>query len=96
MFLQGHASNVKNVELAARMIARVAKGPKIVVEKSTVRRRGWRWLRMQGVIAHARKPAIAYRALQVPVKTGETLQKVLNAGGGRESRGTSSQQHRVP
>jgi UDPglucose 6-dehydrogenase len=49
----GHASNVKNVELAARMIGRVAKGPKIVVEKSTV-----------------------------PVKTGETLKRVLNVKGG--------------
>ena len=49
----GHASNVRNVELAARMIARIAKSPKIVVEKSTV-----------------------------PVKTGETIQRVLVATGG--------------
>jgi UDPglucose 6-dehydrogenase len=32
----GFASNIKNVELCARTIAEVAKGPKIVVEKSTV------------------------------------------------------------
>lgn len=46
----GHASNVRNVELAARMIANVATTPKIVVEKSTV-----------------------------PVKTGETIKRVLSA-----------------
>lgn len=33
----GHAANVKNIELAARMIAAVSTRPKIVVEKSTVR-----------------------------------------------------------
>lgn len=32
----GRASNIKNLELAARKIADVARGPKIVVEKSTV------------------------------------------------------------
>lgn len=32
----GRAANIKNCELCARMIARVAEGPKIVVEKSTV------------------------------------------------------------
>lgn len=49
----GHASNVKNVELAARTIAKVAKTAKIVVEKSTV-----------------------------PVKTGETLKRVLSSAKG--------------
>ena len=49
---EGSASDVRNIELAARMIAKIAKSPKIVVEKSTV-----------------------------PVKTGETLQRVLNATG---------------
>lgn len=47
----GYASDVKNIELAARMIGRVCtSGNKIIVEKSTV-----------------------------PVKTAETLRRVLNA-----------------
>lgn len=52
----GHASNVKNVELAARMIAAIATSPKIVVEKSTV-----------------------------PVKTGETLKRVLSTREGMKT-----------
>lgn len=47
----GVASDLKNLELAARSIAAAARSPKIVVEKSTV-----------------------------PVRTGETLARVLNAG----------------
>jgi UDPglucose 6-dehydrogenase len=46
----GHASNVKNIELCARLIASVCDTPKIIVEKSTV-----------------------------PVKTAETLRRVLAA-----------------
>jgi hypothetical protein len=49
---EGSAADVRNVELAARLIGSIAKTPKIVVEKSTV-----------------------------PVKTGETIARVLNATG---------------
>lgn len=49
---EGSAADVRNVELAARLIGSIAKTPKIVVEKSTV-----------------------------PVKTGETITRVLNATG---------------
>mmetsp|Transcript_32717 Transcript_32717/g.40182 ORF Transcript_32717/g.40182 Transcript_32717/m.40182 type:complete len:464 (-) Transcript_32717:123-1514(-) len=49
----GRAANIKNCELCARTIAKVAKTPKIVVEKSTV-----------------------------PVRTADSMRRVLSANGG--------------
>lgn len=60
---KGRAADVKNCETCARIIARVATSPKIVIEKSTV-----------------------------PVKTAETIRRVLTANmrEGIEFQGTAS------